>query len=137
MKIADSSYHSILRIGALTLALVLLFVSGILSPLTKSLTVNTGQYLASAVGASASVKPTEINQITAALTEQKTELDKREAAIKEREIAIGLSADEVEEKADFSSFVLSILLFVILVLMILNYVLDYQRWRLLVETEKV
>ena len=88
----DSSYHTLLRISALTLALVLLFDSGLLSPVSKQLSQNTQQYLANAVGVGASVEPTELNSLTLQLTQRNQELDAREAALSEREISVGLNA---------------------------------------------
>lgn len=123
----DSVYHVVLRTSALTLALVLLFVSGVVSPVTKQLSHQTERYLATAVGMYAAVEPNEYNQITAALTEQKTELDQREAAINQRELAIGLKGGEMG--TDYTTYILSIVLFVLLVLIVLNYVLDYVRNR--------
>ena len=123
----QSIYHSILRIAALTLALVLLFDSGLLSPLTRDISKNTQLYLANAVGMYAAVETTELNSLTAELTKQKTELDAREAALRERELSTGV-ADESSANP-FSTYVLSILLFIILMLIILNYVLDFLRQR--------
>ena len=125
-----SIYHSVLRVSALTLALTLLFVSGVLTPVTKQLTLQTEHYLATAISASAGVAPTELNQITAALTEQKSELDKREASLRERELALGLSTEPGRSGWDTEivSYINSVLLFIVVSLMALNYVLDW-RWR--------
>lgn len=122
-------YHSLLRISSLTLALVLLFDSGIVTPFTKELSDNTGSYLASAIGMSASVTPTELNSITADLTAQQQRLNEREAALSEREIAVGLNAGSTNAAGglDLSTFILSVILFILLVLILLNYLLDYLR----------
>ncbi len=120
----DSMYHIVLRTSALTLALILLFVSGVLSPVTKQLTTETERYLASAVGMYASVEPNEFNQITAALTARESDLNVREAALRERELSTGLS-DTVS--ADYTTYILSVILFILLVLIVLNYVLDFIR----------
>lgn len=129
MSLQTTLYHSLLRMTALTLAIVLLFVSGFVHPVTKIFTQNTTQYLASAVGASASVEYTELNQITAALTKQQAELDAREASITEREISIGLAPGSSAKSGDTATLITSALLFVILVLIVLNYILDYMRAR--------
>jgi len=121
-------YHSFLRISAVVCALVLLFESGLINESTKLVAMNTHQYLANAVGASASVNPTELNQITAALTAQKTELDSREAALRDREIQINL-ANGGQPSNDTATYVLSSILFVLLVLILLNYTLDYLRMK--------
>lgn len=122
----SSMYHVVLRVSSLTLALILLFESGLLSPLTKELSDNTRQYLASAVGVQVAVAPNELNVITAELTARKNELDKREADISQREIGVDLKS-ETSGIGGLSTFVLSSVLFVLLVLIVLNYVLDYMR----------
>ncbi len=114
-----SMYHIVLRTSALTLSLVLLFVSGVVSPLTKQLSIQTEQYLASAVGASASVTPNGINEVTAALTA-------RETALRERELALGLNTDAAPSN-DYTVYILSVILFILLVLIVMNYVLDFMR----------
>jgi hypothetical protein len=118
-----SLYHIVLRTSALTLSLVLLFVSGILSPVTQQLSQDTGLYLASAIGIKAAVAPTEINTLAAQLLERDKELT-------EREIAINLKEAKNASMPDMSTFILSIAVFVLLVLMVTNYVLDYRRARL-------
>lgn len=117
----DSVYHSLLRISALTLSLVLLFVSGIFSESTKELSLNTGSYLATAIGMNAAVLPTEINTLSAQLLEKDKEIQSREIAVSLKEAN--------QNKSDTATFVLSVLLFVLLILIILNYILDYIRTR--------
>ncbi len=126
-SVGDSLYHRILRVSALVCALVLLFESGLVSPVTRQLSVDTHQYLANAVGVGAAVEPTELNSLTSELTKQKLALEEREQAIKEREIEIGLS--EGQSPNETSTYVLSGVLFILLVLIILNYALDYLRAR--------
>ncbi len=129
----DSLYHTILRVSALTLTLVLLFVSGFLAPVTKELSQNAGTYLANAIGIYAGVEPNELNVITAELTKQKTELDAREKALSEREINVDVGSGG---STDTSTFILSAILFIILVLIILNYILDYLRARAVSQYEQ-
>lgn len=126
-----STYHMVLRASAVTCALVLLFDSGLLSTTTQQLSQSTQDYLANAVGASASVQKTEINQLTAQISQRDRELDAREAAIEEREIAVGLNEPVVRtsSSSDLSTYLLSIILFMILVLLVLNYALDFARER--------
>lgn len=114
----QSVYHILLRTSALTLALVLLFVSGIFSPITRELSNDTGSYLASAIGMNASIAPTEINTLA-------LELQQRDQELAQREIAVSLK--ESKGNPDVTTFVLSVVLFVLLVLIVLNYVLDYMR----------
>ena len=125
----ETLYHSVLRIGMLVVAILLVFDSGLFSPVTKQLSQNTQHYLGQAIGVYAGVESTELNTITAALTAKETELSNREQAIEEREIAVGLTNGE-SSSVD-STFILSVLLFIILVLVITNYILDYRRGRLI------
>ena len=124
-KLEDTIYHSILRVSAVVLAAVLLFESGLLSDSTAALSQNTHRYLAQSVNMSASVQPTDLNQVTAALTEQQTLLDAREAALREREIAVELNQGGVQN--DKATFAIAVMLFILLGLILTNYVLDYVR----------
>ena len=126
-KIEDSMYHKVLRVSAVVFALVLLFESGLISPITRQLSVETHQYLANAVGVGASIDPTELNSLTSELTKQRLALEAREQAIADREIEIGLAAGASANQT--STYVLSGVLFILLVLIILNYTLDYLRAR--------
>lgn len=135
--ISDSMYHVFLRTSALTLALVLLFDSGLLSPISAQLSDNTQQYLANAVGIGASVQPTELNTLTAQISQRDRELDQREAALQERELSVGISGSSAERvNSDLSTYILSVLLFIIIVLIVLNYALDFARERRLLQTSK-
>jgi len=116
----QSLYHSLLRIGAVTMAIVLVFDSGLLFKGSADLSSSTQQYLANAVGVSVGVTPTEVNQLTGRITELEQEL------ATEREIAVSLSSDSAPA-TDRSTFILSIILFILLVLIVLNYALDYVR----------
>lgn len=124
----------LLRVAALSVALVLLFDSGIVSPVTKQLSLGTQTYLASVVGATASVEPNGLNTVTAELTKRQQELDVREASLNEREInvAVGGSAGE---NADLSTYLMSVVLFILLVLITLNYALDFARQKRLTYLE--
>ncbi len=127
MHLQHSMYHIILRTTALTLALVLLFDSGVLAPVTKEISNQTQSYLASAIGMTASVQPTELNQYTAQLAQREKLLTEREAEVAAREIAVNLAESGAQK--DYSTYILSVLLFILLVLIVLNYVLDYIRQR--------
>jgi hypothetical protein len=72
------------------------------------------------IGINASVAPTELNTLTAQLTQ-------REQELREREIAVQLKEESPSESTDMSTYILSILLFILLVLIVLNYALDYIR----------
>lgn len=130
-----TTYHMLLRVSALVIAVVLVFDSGLLLPITRELSQHTQQYLGNAVSANARVAPTELNTLTAELTKQRQDLEEREAALSEREISIGLNTQSGTD-TDLSTYILSLLLFIILVLIILNYVLDFVRARRFVYLEQ-
>lgn len=124
---STSTYHSILRIASAVVAIMLVFESGLLSGTTAQLADNTELYLANAVGVSVGVAPTELNQVTAALTARERELDARELALAEREIAVTIDGGAMAGTRDTGTFILATILFILLVLIILNYALDYAR----------
>ncbi len=118
----DSMYHRVLRVSAVVCALVLLFESGFVTKSTAQLFLSTHQYLASAVGMSTLIEPTEHNTLTAEFMKQ------RETPIKE--IEIGLEPGS----SNNSTYILASILFVLLVLIILNYVINFVRTREFQET---
>jgi hypothetical protein len=122
-----SSYHRILRISSLVCAIALVFESGVLSESTARVSMGTHAYLANAIGMSASVQPTELSQYTAELTTIERDLAAREASLREREISIGLTSGSSNN--DASTYFLASILFILLVLILLNYALDYRRFR--------
>jgi hypothetical protein len=122
-----SNYHKILRVSLVVCAVMLVFDSGIISESTAKLSNGTQNYLANAVGMTASVAPTELNQFTAELTEREKELSAREAALREREIQVGINTGG--QTNDYSTYLLASILFILLVLILLNYTLDYLRSR--------
>ena len=124
-----SWYHITLRVVAATLGAAVLFSSGVVSPLTADLANQAQHYLATAVGVDASVAPNELNTITARLTER--ELDEREAALEQRQIDVGLNqgAAGSTNSPDYSTYIMSSVLFILLVLIVLNYALDFARSR--------
>lgn len=128
-------YHASLRILALSTAVLLVLVSGLLNDRTKIIGQYIDGYVATVIGVSASVEPTELNQRTAALTARERQLDQREEALMQREIAVNLgSANTVRNDESKTTFFLSIGLFILLVLIIMNYALDYSRAREQLET---
>lgn len=122
-----TNYHRALRVAAVVCAIVLVFESGLISASTKDLALQAHLYLANTIGMSAAVQPTELNQITAELTRKEKELQDREAALNEREIAVDLSSSDAN--SDTTTYILASVLFILLVLIILNYTLDYLRLR--------
>jgi hypothetical protein len=131
----DSTYHRFLRVAAVVCAVVLLFESGLLRDSTKDLSAQTHLYLANAIGINASVPKTELNQLTAQITQKEQELQAREAALKEREIEVVLSSGV--STTDTTTYIMASILFILLVLIILNYTLDYLRMRELQDTKPV
>lgn len=121
-------YHRFLRVSLLVMTAVLVFDSGILFPATKQLSDNTILYLAS-VGSSvgASVPPNEINSLSAQIAEQQKVLDQREADLNEREIKARVFGEKNE--TDYSLYSISAILFIIIVLLMINYTLDFRRVR--------
>ncbi len=117
-------YHSLLRILICVFALLLVFDSGLLVDSTSALSDQTQRYMASVVGVSVGVAPTEVNQLTARITELESELE-----AKERLIAVSVRDNNQKPAFDKSTFLLSIILFILLVLIVLNYALDYLRQR--------
>lgn len=123
MSLQVSLYHQFLRVSALALALVLVFDSGLVAPITKQLSTEAGYHLANVVGVSVGVAPTDVNQLTAKITELETELE-----AKERLIAVNVQKQS-GAGIDTSTFILSIILFILLTLIVLNYILDFVRAR--------
>jgi hypothetical protein len=115
-------YHRVIRTSLLVLALMLVFDSGILSPLSRELSKNAIQYVAQSVGVFAQIEPNEFNVITAELQKREQELANREATLRTIEARTfgGGSGDR-------STYILSILVFILSVLVIVNYVLDWRR----------
>lgn len=118
-----SIYHSALRVSVLVFAILLIFDSGLITDKSKFLSISTQQYLANAVSVQVGVAPTEVNQLTARITELEGEL-----AVKERLIAVNLT-ENTSATMDKSTLVLSIIVFILLVLILLNYALDFVRMR--------
>lgn len=134
----ESMYHSVLRIAALVCAVVLAFDSGVFSPITRELSQNTQSYLAQSVGIGATVKQTELNAVTAQIAQRDRDLDAREAVIAERELEIGISNEPLQTSGsnNISTYILSTLLFILIVLIVLNYILDFTRERRMLHEQK-
>ena len=118
----NSLYHSFLKIAVCVFAFVLVFDSGLALPATESMSSLTQQHLASVVGVTLGVAPNDVNVLTTRITELETELE-----AKERLIAVNLQNTNSDGGLDVSTFVLSIIVFILLVLIVLNYALDYIR----------
>ncbi len=120
-----SVYHSVLRVSLVIVATTLIFDSGLLSPITEKLSDNAITYVASGVvGVLASVPPNELNTLSAELNEREREIAAREALLNEREIQ---TRDFGIGDIDYSTYVLSTILFMLTVLILFNYYLDWRR----------
>lgn len=119
-------YRSLLRVSLVVTALILVFQAGIVDDRTAYLFSQTSSQLSATVGMSVSVAPNEFNEITAELTKQQNLLAQREEQIAAREIDLGLNRGEPTADQT-TTYVLASILFVQLLLIILNYVLDYLR----------
>jgi len=103
-----STYHKILRICSAVLACVLLFQAGLVSQTTATLATHTQLYLASAVAVTTS---------TSAISEVSFEQLEESSVFN----------DVSNEVQDRSTFILSATLLIILLLIVLNYSLEYIR----------
>ena len=110
-------------------AFILVFQSGLVDERTTVLFSETTKNLSAMVGASATVAPTEINQITAGLTEQQQLLNARAETINAREIELGLSDGVTKQTTTTTTYLLAAVLLIQLILLVLNYLLDYLRSR--------
>jgi len=102
----------------------LVFDSGLLLKSTADISNLAQQHVANVVGVSVGVAPTELNQLTSRITELETELE-----AKERLIAVNVNNNTNSSSVDRSTFILSVILFILLVLIVLNYALDFLRSR--------
>ncbi len=127
--IRHSLYHKSLRTSVVVAAFLLVFQSGVFSSTTGTITRDTVDQLASVIGMSASVLPNEQNTINAQLEEKRIALEEREIAVSLRERDAG--------KGELSTLVLSFIVFVLLLLMIVNYMLDFARMRTLRDRKDV
>ena len=119
-------YHKFLRVNAVIVLVVLVFDGGFVLPITKQLSDNAIEYLANpTVGVFAGVPPNELNTITAELTAKEKALNDREAALQAREI----KARDYGVTPDYSTYILSAILFILTTLIVLNYALDWARER--------
>ena len=128
-RLQFSIYHSSLRVSAAVCALLLLFTSGLFVPQSAMVSNDFVSYMsANVVGVGASVQPNEYNMITAALTARETELDRRENMVAQREIASQVDRSRPESQSVLP-YINAAILFILLLLIVLNYALDYMRQR--------
>jgi len=126
MFMSKSRYHSLLKVSALVVTLVLLFDGGFVHPVTKQLSDNTVWYLASVgTNLTAKIEPTELNSITAELAKREQDLNVRELELNEREISSRNFG--ATQNVDYSIYILSVILFILTALISLNYAMDWSR----------
>jgi len=116
----ESYYHRTVRTAAVITALVLAFDSGVIIDDTRILSDSATQYLANAVGVMAVVPENEINKLSAEIAQRSAELDAREREI-DAQASGGFD--------DRSTYLLSSILLLLLVLIVANYILDFVRAR--------
>lgn len=117
-----SLYRSILRVSLLGTAFLLVFDSGVVTPLTKQLSDRSVEYLAQTSGVFAQVAPNELNTMTAELRVREEDLNRREAELREIE-----ARTYTTNSVDYSTYILSVVLFILTVLILMNYILDWRR----------
>lgn len=121
-----SRYHKFLRVSIVVVALVLVFDSGFLTPVSRQLSDSTINYLGNAVGVYVGVEDTELSLWTAELTSRERDIAEREAALNAREISTRDFGDG-SANIDYSTYILSTILFILMVLIVLNYAMDITR----------
>lgn len=125
--VTHTFYHKCLRVLILFFTTALIFQGNGTSFSRVGTYLEARMLIANVISMSASVTPNEFNVITAELTKRSTELDQREAALKEREINARAFGDTAS--LDVSQYLLSAVLLLLLVLITMNYVFDYIRMR--------
>lgn len=98
---SESIYHKLLRVSSLLFAFLLIFSSGLVSPLTSQLTENSAKYAANLVNANSSL------------------VDSQNEPILTQESVVGEGSNETY------TYLFAVILFVILLLMLLNYSLHF------------
>lgn len=126
-SLEHSAYHKTLRVSVVVFAAVLLFVSGFFSPLTAQLSNRTTNYLASAVGVYVGVPENDTNRLTTRIAELEAQVVDQNTQLRERDLATGLR--DGFGGSQTTTYVLSGILFIMLVLIVLNYALDFYRSR--------
>ncbi len=122
-------YRSLLRVSVVVTAIVLLFQSGLVDDRTTVVFLDATENLQAMVGLSMSVAPTEITLFTAELTKRQQLLNAREETIASRENELGLTGGSTQNNTETTTYILAAILLIQLILLILNYLLDYVRSR--------
>lgn len=120
-------YHKTLRVTSVIFAAVLLFQSGYFTPLTAQLSIRTQQYVATAIGVHVGVPENDTNKLTTRIAELEAQVGNQDTQLRERDLATGLG--DGSGGGNTTTYLLSSILFIMLVLIVLNYVLDFYRSR--------
>ncbi|MBY0310046.1 hypothetical protein K2Q16_02805 [Patescibacteria group bacterium] len=131
-SLEHSAYHKILRVSCVVMATVLIFESGLFTSATARLADQTGLYLANAVGVYVGVSENGVNTLTTRIAELEQEVGKKDAMLRDLDVGLLGSAGT----SPTSTFVLAGILFIMLVLIVLNYALDFVRSRELYDTTR-
>jgi hypothetical protein len=122
-----SLYHRTLRVSAVVVAFMLVFDSGMISPVTRQFSSAAYYYVADAItGVTASIPATDTNTRSAELNAWQQSLQEREAAIQARTVP---ARDFGGTSSNYSVYILSAILFILTVLIVLNYIMDFVRSR--------
>jgi len=124
-SLQETPYHKTLRVALVVCTAVMVFDSGLMATATARLSDQTQMYLANAVGVYVGVPPNDTNLLTTRIAELEQEVGNKDAQLRERELSVGLGTNTTPT----STFILSGILFIMLVLIVLNYALDYVRSR--------
>lgn len=126
-SLEHSPYHKTLRVLSVVMVCVLMFQSGLYSKTTAQLSVVTGNYLTAAVGVSVGVPENDVNVLTKKIAELETQVGAKDAQLRERELSLGLNSQE--NTGTRVTLILAGIQLVLLILIVVNYALDYLRGR--------
>ncbi len=126
-SLEQSVYHKVLRVSSVVLAAVLLFQSGFFTPVTAHLADRTQQYVANAVGVYVGVPENDTNRLTTRIAELEAQVVDQSTQLRERDLETGLR--DGLGGSQTTTYLLSGILFIMLVLIVLNYALDFYRSR--------
>lgn len=119
-----SVYHKVLRVSALTVALMLVFESGMCSPVSKQFADNTIIMLASASTQVGIMNFSSNLNVAATLTARQNVIDTTNGNLSERSAPTRIS---VETESGYPTYVLSTILFLLVLLILMNYLFDWRR----------
>ena len=122
-----SNYHRLLRISLLVSAIALVFESGLINQSTSYIAKGTHVYLANVINSPSQTVETKNNLYAIESSNEDKQSAALQEAAKEREVGPQASTEIIYNNR--ATYTLSIVVFMLLVLIILNYALDYIRSR--------